>query len=760
MYKMGHSNDFFRDEVRNGFYIPTAIKQAWAETLDVLAEIDRICKKHDIKYLADWGTLLGAVRHGGFVPWDDDLDICMLRDDYVRFRQVADQELSGEYVIHDFERKENHWLFLARVVNHAVMCFDTAYLDKHNNFPWLAGVDIFVKDYLYADDDRESQRDKDVMYLITVADGIINGSLSRQAVSAHIHEINRRYSVKLPAKYREHDMAVALYKLAEQQMSKVKPSETGRVGQIFPWVLKYGPGMGEDKELYENTINLPFEDTTIPVPADYHKVLASRYGNYCEIHKVWTGHDYPFFEGQKTDIEKVSGEKFPGFTFDWSMLKRYARDNSSSLKTTSGDCLTELSALLSDAERILQGGTLGEFAQTISDSQQLAADFGTLVEQTKGEDRVCTLRVTEALQGYCDALWEEYQAVEAGEDKTALPASRAALEGIYQSVRVNILDRREILFLPVGPKEWKGLARIYEQISDEETDIYVVPLPLMKKSFLGGVSMSDEEIQKAVHLEDYPAGIPCTDWLAYDPMIHCPDVIYVQNPYDGENPCLTEPPDFYIRNLQRCSEKIIYVPISRTEEFGDEDINDQYNLKHYVTAPGPVYADEVIVQSENIKEQYVNALTGFAGEDTREVWQKKIHTDGFPKEPERNRSGGKRILYCIGANELTGHKDRFAETLKNKLRIFDEAGDGIQISVSLYPDRREEWKKTDAALADEVFRLIDSAVSGKKYDEITVTASDADAAASSYDAYYGSPSPLVPAFVLQGKPVMLANYGE
>ena len=106
--KMERQADFFRDEVRNGFYIPTAIKQAWAAQLDVLDVVDGICRKHGIKYFADWGTLLGAVRHGGFVPWDDDLDIAMLRPDYKRFREVADDELPQGFVIHDFERKEDH----------------------------------------------------------------------------------------------------------------------------------------------------------------------------------------------------------------------------------------------------------------------------------------------------------------------------------------------------------------------------------------------------------------------------------------------------------------------------------------------------------------------------------------------------------------------------------------------------------------------------------------------------------------------------
>ena len=62
-------DSFLEPEVRDGFYIPSEVKQAWAVQLDLLAEIDRICKKYDIPYFADWGTLLGAVRHGGFIPW-------------------------------------------------------------------------------------------------------------------------------------------------------------------------------------------------------------------------------------------------------------------------------------------------------------------------------------------------------------------------------------------------------------------------------------------------------------------------------------------------------------------------------------------------------------------------------------------------------------------------------------------------------------------------------------------------------------------
>ncbi|HIF9459094.1 TPA: LicD family protein [Photobacterium damselae] len=71
------------------------LRKAQLLMLDALHEIDRICKHYDIKYWLDWGTLLGAIRHGGFIPWDDDIDLAMPRADYERFISIAPQELKN-----------------------------------------------------------------------------------------------------------------------------------------------------------------------------------------------------------------------------------------------------------------------------------------------------------------------------------------------------------------------------------------------------------------------------------------------------------------------------------------------------------------------------------------------------------------------------------------------------------------------------------------------------------------------------------------
>lgn len=66
--------------------------------LEVLQELDRICRKHNLRYWMDWGTLLGSVRHGGFIPWDDDVDIAMLSEDYEKFIELLPQELGDQFV--------------------------------------------------------------------------------------------------------------------------------------------------------------------------------------------------------------------------------------------------------------------------------------------------------------------------------------------------------------------------------------------------------------------------------------------------------------------------------------------------------------------------------------------------------------------------------------------------------------------------------------------------------------------------------------
>jgi len=93
------SYSYLEDEVKDGFYVDSLMKCSWAAQLQVLEKIDEICRKYHIQYQAEWGTLLGTIRHEGFIPWDDDLDISMKRQDYNKFIEVIQTELPKEYSV-------------------------------------------------------------------------------------------------------------------------------------------------------------------------------------------------------------------------------------------------------------------------------------------------------------------------------------------------------------------------------------------------------------------------------------------------------------------------------------------------------------------------------------------------------------------------------------------------------------------------------------------------------------------------------------
>ncbi len=739
--------DFFRDEVRNGFYIPTAVKQGWAIALDVLGEIDRICEKHDIRYFADWGTFLGAVRHGGFVPWDDDIDICMLRDDYNRFREVADKELPEGYVIHDYERQVDHWEFTVRVVHSQKISFDKDHLDKNYNFPWLVGVDVFVKDYIFPDKDKEKRRSDEVMYLIALTESILDGDIDKRTLDNNLNNVNKKYGSSLKASQNERDICIGLFKIAERLMNEVDPSDTDLVEQIYPWIIKGAPG--RPKADYENIIRLPFEDTTIPVPACFNKVLSMRYGNYLEIHKVWGGHNYPFFEGQRTELEEINGSALPEYTFDKNMLVRQEKDDSNSLKGLASACLNELKLKIADINICIENNDETAI-DLLEESQQLCVDLGNLIEIVKGTERECTHKAVTALEEYCEMLYNVSQ----GEPTETLERSLAELSKV---ITENIINRKEKVFLPIGPVEWEGMKAFYEEASsDPDTDVFVVPLPLMTKDIYGQITMSEEDIAKAAKIEEYPEGIDYSDWMDFDMSLHFPDEVYVQNPYDEKNQYLTVPPSFFARSLRQYTDKIIYIPFAETTDPALDNPVDSYATKYYITAPGVIYSDEIIVRSDKTRAYYIEKLTGFAGEDTRDHWENKISVHKEVMMAEGNSV--KHMLYMIGANELAEHKDVLISSVKDRLDTFRENKDNLKVTIALFPSNRDEWKRVAPELSEELFSMIDSAANEDLFDIRTILPTEGEAVTEEYDAYYGSPCFMPPHFVSKKKPVMICNY--
>ena len=96
--------------------------------LDLVVELDRICKKHNIPYFLYGGTLLGAIRHNGFIPWDDDLDVALYRKDYLRLLEVLPKELPDDIVFQENETDKNYFYFFAKLRDkHSILQEESPY---------------------------------------------------------------------------------------------------------------------------------------------------------------------------------------------------------------------------------------------------------------------------------------------------------------------------------------------------------------------------------------------------------------------------------------------------------------------------------------------------------------------------------------------------------------------------------------------------------------------------------------------------------
>lgn len=306
---------FFEDEVRDGFYVSGIVKRSWAAQLEVLERIDAVCKKHNIKWFADCGTLLGAVRHGGFVPWDDDLDICMLRDDYNRFIKVAQDELPQGYVLLNIETEEGYYELLSRVTNGRRINVDDEFLEEYHGFPYVAGIDIFPLDFVAPNEDDENLRKEICKIVMGLAADINEENENLPEALEYLSQIEIMCGVKFdrskPMKKQLHQLLVNLFSLySRQEASEVV---------LMPYWLKDNSHKYK-LSYFENQIMIPFETTTIAAPAAYDAVLRIEYGDYMRIVRSGGVHDYPYFREHEEKLIECGGTAPHIFRFDQKQL--------------------------------------------------------------------------------------------------------------------------------------------------------------------------------------------------------------------------------------------------------------------------------------------------------------------------------------------------------------------------------------------------------------------------------------------------------
>ena len=276
---MVFEKEYFEDEVRDGFYVPAQMKHAWAAQLEVLNDIDKACTENGIQYFAEWGTLLGAVRHHGFIPWDDDMDICMKRADYEKFLRIYDKIMPENYTIYNITTDTETDDFLSRVINGRSINFDKIHLEKYHGFPYSAGIDIFPLDFIAPDEDDDKYQ-REVIAIVNTLAKTIRGmqedeSLMTEEAIADVKEdvkhIEKLCNITIDE---DADLVQQLNILVDRLCGLYTEDESEYITLMPLWldvngIWRDGERYRFPKDYYTKTVRLPFENTTIPVPYAY-----------------------------------------------------------------------------------------------------------------------------------------------------------------------------------------------------------------------------------------------------------------------------------------------------------------------------------------------------------------------------------------------------------------------------------------------------------------------------------------------------------
>lgn len=271
---------FLDEEVRCGYTVSKKMKEIWAVELDLFAEFDRVCRKHGISYVASGGTMLGAVRNHGFIPWDDDMDLMMMRDEYERLCQVAQQEFTHPYFFQTARTDCGVRRMFARLRNSettAMQEIESQYYPK-----WNQGIfiDIFPLDNV-ADRSEDYRKEMETFLhkriLFSRVNAIENGIVSdeckpwKQQTKKLLHHLLGRlmHAAGITQHY---------YKKAEEVAMRYNDEDTEFVSLLTFQFDNLGHALRRTD--MGRIIDMDFEFAKMPVIANYDEHLTRKYGDY------------------------------------------------------------------------------------------------------------------------------------------------------------------------------------------------------------------------------------------------------------------------------------------------------------------------------------------------------------------------------------------------------------------------------------------------------------------------------------------------
>lgn len=297
--KMFFEEKFFEKEIRCGFEIPELMKRAWAAQMEVLQVVIDICQNNKLRYYATGGTLLGAVRHKGYIPWDDDIDIALIREDYNELIKILPEQLPYGFVIGGiFSPEKKYWentkCDYLMVMSDRELWKTEEYIQRFHGYPFnSASIDIFPLDHVPSDKKAYEVQNSLISMGLTIIDNwdVLE---ERKKLIDEIKKFEQQSSISLNRQYMKYDLLRTLDAIMSMYLS-----EEGDELDTYGWDCKI-----RSLKWYESQIIVPFENMEIAIPNGYEEVLTAIYGDWKKFEYNGAAHDYPYYREMEADFRK------------------------------------------------------------------------------------------------------------------------------------------------------------------------------------------------------------------------------------------------------------------------------------------------------------------------------------------------------------------------------------------------------------------------------------------------------------------------
>ncbi len=426
------------------------------------------------------------------------------------------------------------------------------------------------------------------------------------------------------------------------------------------------------------------------------------------------------------------------------------------------------------------GGALGRrdyesARKMLGECQEFVISLGESIEAEEGEGHATVACVEE----YCEALFRAFEELGGQIQPNGISKMiNRRLVKLENSAKRDIVARKEVVFFPYKASMWDSLESVYLAAKeDPECDVYCVPIPYYDRNPDGSFGQ--------MHYEggEYPERIEIIDWRSYKFEEEKPDQIYIHNAYDNINAVTSVHPRFYSDNLKRYTDLLVYIPYFILGEIEPDVQAAVDGMKHFVFLPGVIHADKVIVQSEKMKQIYVNEYLkaareyGLRGQHTdRRYLEQKFLGLGSPKVDKVLHAGGeemtipadwlkvlqkkdggrkKVIFYNTGIAALLSHNEKWLDKIEDALKVFKEEQEEVTLLWRPHPLIENTLSSMRAGLLQRYLEIKEQYIreGWGIYDDTA----DLDRAIGLSDAYYGDGSSVVHLFREIGKPVMIQN---